>query len=218
MAKGIALNNVDFDELFDQDVKGDGPASTMLFVNGVPLRYAKLSHGSKRPDVGYVEGNIDVANLWAAKGTARYTLPFDGQTFSAERASRTSASGQVSAAVQLSMNSNGTFEIVAIETGGGLADETRSLMTGSWLPAGHNAGDYIVAFTVHNLGQAVGTNGAPSPSSLSTSRAVSAVLRTMAGGGLDLYEAPFVDVLLTKSGEAGVVSTFTMSLHVTGWR
>lgn len=70
MAKGFTSDGVDFDDLFDPDVMGDGPAAVWLENNDVPLRYAALAYGTKRADVGYDDNGVDVSNLWAAKGTA----------------------------------------------------------------------------------------------------------------------------------------------------
>lgn len=65
---------VDFDDLFDPDVQGDGPTAPFLrTAAGVAVRYADISYGSKGPNVGYrTSAGVDVSNLWAAKGTARY--------------------------------------------------------------------------------------------------------------------------------------------------
>ena len=72
---------VDFDNLFDPDVVGDGPVAADYKQGGAPIKYAALKYGTKRADVGYKQADVDVSNLWAAKGTASYALPIDGQTF-----------------------------------------------------------------------------------------------------------------------------------------
>lgn len=65
---------VDFDSLFDPDVRGDGPQATgFRTASGVTLRYAALAYGSKGPNVGFrTSAGVDLSNLWAAKGTAVY--------------------------------------------------------------------------------------------------------------------------------------------------
>ncbi|MGN0864362.1 MAG: hypothetical protein ACI4N1_13720 [Stenotrophomonas koreensis] len=65
---------MDFDDLFDPYVEGTKPPATGICVQGVDLnqRYAPLSYGTKRADVGRRTGGVDVSNLWAAKGTAVY--------------------------------------------------------------------------------------------------------------------------------------------------
>lgn len=73
MAKGFTSGGVDFDDLFDPDVIGDGPAAPFLTSGGVSLKYAALAYGTKRADVGFRNSSgVDVSNLWAAKGTAVY--------------------------------------------------------------------------------------------------------------------------------------------------
>ena len=64
----------DFDELFDLYVEGPKSIVTGRRVAGVDLnqRYAHISYGSKGPNVGHRVNGVDVANFWAAKGTAVY--------------------------------------------------------------------------------------------------------------------------------------------------
>lgn len=66
---------VEFSELFDPDVMGNGPIAEGYMSNGVPLRFAHIQYGAKRADVGYARNGVDVSNLWAAKGTATYLGP-----------------------------------------------------------------------------------------------------------------------------------------------
>lgn len=66
---------VEFSELFDPDVMGDGPAARGYSSNGVPFRFADIKYGSKRADIGYAESSVDLSNKWAAKGTASYLDP-----------------------------------------------------------------------------------------------------------------------------------------------
>lgn len=72
MSSGYASGGTDFDDLFDPDVMGDGPTAAGYSANGALLKYAALSYGTKRADVGYSVAGVDVSNLWAAKGTAVY--------------------------------------------------------------------------------------------------------------------------------------------------
>lgn len=83
----------DFDDVFDPYVQGTVPPNTAYRTSdGVDLagRYAPLSYGSKAPDVNYrTSDGTDVTNLWAAKGTAIYTLGFHGHSYSASGTSGT---------------------------------------------------------------------------------------------------------------------------------
>lgn len=64
--------NVEFVDLFDPDVIGDGPSAAGYTKAGVPYRFAALIYGTKRADVGYAINGVDVSSLWAMKGSAVY--------------------------------------------------------------------------------------------------------------------------------------------------
>ncbi len=105
MPTEFASDNVDFDDLFDPDIVGNGPQATWLENNGVPLRYAALSYGTKRADVGYDDAGVDVSNLWAAKGTAVY---FPNHI----RATSISSTGIArSASMRIAIRTNGTIVV-----------------------------------------------------------------------------------------------------------
>lgn len=74
MATGQRFQNIPFEDLFDPDIVGDGPvAQGYRDSNGQPLRFAHIKYGQRRADVGRrIAGVGDLANLWAAKGTAQY--------------------------------------------------------------------------------------------------------------------------------------------------
>jgi hypothetical protein len=163
MAKGYRNGGWDFDDLFDPDATGDGPTVANLRTNGVALRYAALRYGTKRADVGYRQNGVDVSNLWAAKGTAVYSLPFNGRGYSAAVSALSGQTGTVGSSVSLSINSNGTWVI------GGGPNFNGSPTSGTWLPAGLSAADHEVRFIISgNTGGAV--NGAPNFASCSVSR------------------------------------------------
>lgn len=72
MPSGIKSADVDFDDLFDPDIVGDGPVANGLAQNGTALRYANVIYGARRADVGIKDAGTDVAAKWATKGTAVY--------------------------------------------------------------------------------------------------------------------------------------------------
>lgn len=74
-------SSVNFDDLFDADIIGDGPAATLYKNRGTPLKYAALKYGTKRANVDYAQNGVDVSNLWAAKGSAKYTTSDDGAIY-----------------------------------------------------------------------------------------------------------------------------------------
>lgn len=108
MASGVKSNGVDLDDLFDPDVKGDGPTAPGIQSNGVPLRYAALKYGSKRSNVGIQNAGVDVSNLWAAKGTAIYGLSINGKSYTANP----TTAGSVSSATLQFVTNNSTFSVV----------------------------------------------------------------------------------------------------------
>lgn len=140
--------NVNFGDLFDADQNGDGPVANFLRgPNGQPLRYAHIQYGSKRADVGYRQNGQDVSNLWAAKGTAQYTLPFNGQGVSAHVAARTNQSGTISASAGIYLAPDGTYTGSGSTTGG----SSSSPLTGRWIPVGANPADYEIAMEIVGL-------------------------------------------------------------------
>lgn len=64
--------NIEFVDLFDTDVVGDGPSADGYRKADVAYRFAALAYGIKRADIGYAVNGVDASNLWAAKGTAVY--------------------------------------------------------------------------------------------------------------------------------------------------
>lgn len=159
---------VDFDSLFDPYVQGTKPANCGLRdIAGVDLveRYAPISFGSKGPDVGFrLADGTDVSNLWAAFGTATYTLPFNGQSYDASAQALSGQTGPIGSSVSLAINNNGTWTI----SGG--PNFSGTPVSGTWLPAGASVSDYEVQFVVSGTG---GSNDAPSYVSCSATRACS---------------------------------------------
>lgn len=168
-------SGTDFDGLFDPYVQGPVPPATGLRTSdGTDLagRYAPLSYGSKRADVNYrTSAGTDVTNLWAAKGTAVYSLPFNGKIYSAQREAPSGSTGSLTASRSISFKTDGTWTIpgTGILTNGGP-------VSGTWLPSGQAAGDYEVqfsgtpVFTSYTAGGS-SSNGAPSYAALTTTHA-----------------------------------------------
>lgn len=151
MAKGARSGGIDFDDLFDPDIIGDGPSVPNLRSGGTPLRYAKLSYGTKRADVGYRQSGVDVSNLWAAKGTARYALPINGQTFSAGYQSPTNEQGTAFATITVVLSNNGTYSVLR-----GFRTGTTTIASGTW----HTFGGVPTDFDVRMIAQDVSGSAA----------------------------------------------------------
>ncbi|MBT2767610.1 hypothetical protein J7J08_08155 [Stenotrophomonas sp. ISL-67] len=216
MAKGIRVNGVDTDDLFDGDVIGDGPTAPALTVNGVPLKYAALAYGAKRADIGLRQNNVDVTNLWAAKGTASYSLPINGKSYSAHNQSRSNSTGSAVATVTFLLDSTGSYRVLGTSTGGG--NNANSLLAeGSWLPAGAAAGDYTVQFAAANVGAASISNGAPGYVSCATSRTIAASISVPAAS-LENQSAEVTLVIRLRRSN-GAVSTTQIYARVgaAGW-
>lgn len=148
----------EFDDLFDLYVTGTPPPPTGYDVLGVDLagRYAPLIYGTQGPDVGYtIEVSpgvfVDLATLWAAKGTASYVSPTAGLPDEVS-VYVGSSNAPVAASASFSLARNGTTSW----SGGG---------SGAWYPgAPAGIGDgYDVEFTLSG-----GFGGTLSGSALNT--------------------------------------------------
>lgn len=215
MASGYRSGGVDFDDLFDPDVMGDGPTANGYRRNGQPLRYAHIQYGQKRGDVGYRSGGVDVSNLWAAKGTATYVLPFHGKGFSAHNQSDTNAPGTTSAQVELRINANGAYEVWVSTTGGG-NNSSRIAESGTWLRNG-GVGEYDVRFEFANVGAANVGSTAPDWRNASTSQSCSAQVSVPSASSQSASAVVEFRCLMRRGG--GIVSRSIMvaSVSATGW-
>ncbi|HEY4294502.1 hypothetical protein [Luteibacter sp.] len=128
---------VRFESLFAPDTVGDGPAPGGLLQGGVPIRFANIKYGSKRADINFQNGGLDVTNYWASNGSASYSLPIDGGSYSANNQQRGGAY------IRLQMFANGTYQVLRMQN----APTSWSVAaSGTWLPAGDAAGNYAVVF------------------------------------------------------------------------
>jgi len=217
MTSGYRFQGVDFDDLFDADVMGDGPtAAGLRRLGGSPLRYAHVRYGQRRPDVGYRIGGQDVAGLWAAKGTAAYTLPINGQAFSAHNQSRTNASGSAVATVTFIIDSNGTYRILRNTTGGG-NNNASDPISGTWLQAGTTVNEYDVQFEAANVGAASISNGAPSYAPCTASRSVAASVSVPAASLENVSAEVTLIIRLRRSNGAVSTTQIYALVGAAGW-
>jgi hypothetical protein len=202
----------DFSTLFDPDVKGDGPtASIFKKSDGTLLKYAKLSYGTKGPNVGFRDAaGVDLSNYWAAAGTARYGLPFDGGSFVARSSGL--ISGAMDANIMLSINSNGTYNLTCL----GNSPDTTAGSSGSWLPTGDSASNYQVEFGwtqtfQFETGAATVTNGAATYQACTSNRSIAIDAQVGQNSGADKGSQGHVTVSLKKISTGQVTtSTFTV--------
>jgi hypothetical protein len=155
----------DTDDLFDQDVVGDGPVATFLRrADGSPLRYAAAKYGQPGPALGMRDaaGN-DMGPQWARKGTASYALPINGQQFT--RAYVIPAQGTGFCTIGFRITGGNTYQVY-------YADPSTSfhLFTSGGVPAGAASVQVTWgSYTIDNAdsGGSI-TNAMPSPTSLSS--------------------------------------------------
>ncbi len=217
MASGQRFQNVDFDDLFDADVMGDGPVATAYRrPGGQPLRYAHVRYGARRGDVGRRQGGQDLASLWAAKGTASYSLPIHGQIYRAHNQSHTNATGSAVATVTFVLESAGTYRVLANTTGGG-NNTGETLASGSWLPGGAAAGEHDVQFEAANVGAASISNGAPSYASCTTTRTLAASVSVPAASLENKSAEVTLVIRLRRSNGAVSTTQIYAGVGAAGW-
>lgn len=218
MPSGHRVAGVDFDDLFDPDVMGDGPTAPGFARqdNGQPLRYAAAQYGQLGPDTGRRIAGVDLKQRWARKGSAVYKLPFDGAVVDASVTALSNSSGTTTALAFLEMNSNGTYRGVRqTSTPGGGGSSVA--FSGSWLPAGHSAADYEVQFETTTTGTATVTNGATAFASMSATRAVGASVSTPSNSGNLVNGSVAVVVRLRRAGSGGSTTNMTLAVSAAGF-
>jgi hypothetical protein len=206
-------SSTDFDDLFDPYVQGSIPGNTgSRTSDGTDLagRYAPLAFGTKRADVNVRNSaGIDLSNLWAAKGTASYSLAFNAHGYNDHNQALTNATGTTTAMLTLTIANDGTWRITS-RTGA-------VLESGTWLPAGKAVTDYDVQFSASGAATASIGNNAPSYANCGTSRAISASVSVPARSTDFVSESITITCLLRSN--TGAVSTTVCSFVVSaqGW-
>lgn len=183
MATGYRSGGVDFDDLFDPDVMGSGPAVAGMRSGGAPLKYAALSYGSKRADVGYRQNGHDVSNLWAAKGTARYVSD-GGLPEILDTSVVVGPSGGI-ADVEFNFRRDGIVTWTDIASG-----------QGTWAPGGGNPGDqYDVRYTLLSAGTGGTLNGVDNTwKQVNTNRFVTLSLTVIGGASRSTFRVVRIEI------------------------
>lgn len=215
MASGHRNGQVDFDDLFDPDIIGDGPVANGYAAKHVGLRYAHVRYGTRRADVGYRIGGQDVASLWAAKGTATYTLPFHGKGFTSGNQAKSNSGGTCSANVRLNLMPDGTYTITKASTGGG-NDSSSTVDSGRWLPTGQSAAEYEIYITADSIGRASFSTSATGFVSMASAQ--SATISISVQSASSDYAQAAVDIHCHVR-RSGLVQVSSINAHVsaTGW-
>jgi hypothetical protein len=119
----IASKGVDLDNIFDPYVTGTSPGLTGEQSAGTDIhtRYAPLVYGTAAAatgiscKVGGAGSFVDLNTLFAAKGTANYALPINGQTYTSNVSI---VSGTASATINFAITSGSNWAINASNTRG----------------------------------------------------------------------------------------------------
>ena len=153
MTTGIQSKGVDLDSIFDPYVTGTSPGLTGIQSAGTDIhtRYAPLVYGTAAPTtgiackVGGAGSFVDLNTLFAARGTAIYALPINGQTFIA------SAVGTLNhgstATLAFTTATDGTYSVVKTIDNDGTPVNT-TLATGTWNTSGQPSSSLDVEYTV----------------------------------------------------------------------
>ena len=137
---------VDFDDLYDPDVVGDGQnVGNYRKSNGVGVQYANIKYGVKGPDVGYrTPGGVDLSTFWAKKGSTGYSLPINGASYGAA-VTTSGASKQASLQFQVAtsgylVSKNEAGTVTNLASGALPAGAVSMQFTDAWLNAASDTG------------------------------------------------------------------------------
>jgi len=214
MADGYRNNAaVDASALYDPDVMGDGYNATFLRrTDGTTLKYALAAYGTPGPVLGCrdASGN-DAGPKWAAKGTAVYSLPINGQTFTGF--SSGAVSSAMLASAKITIASDGTYNVTCIGN-----STVTNPANGTWLPSGGSVSNFQVQFasvqqSQGTNGPATITNGAAAYAACTTSRSFETSATTAQHGGLEIGGNYTVTIRI-KNVSTGAVSTTTVTFSV----
>jgi hypothetical protein len=213
---------VDFDNLFDPDTVGDGPSAPNFKQGGVPLKYAALKYGTKRPDVGYAQAGVDVSNLWAQKGSSVYALPCDGDNAATGEVLTNGQTGYAYA--QFIIKADGTFTFRTVRSPNPSINDTNVVATGTWNTAGGVASGYQVRFTLSNFQYPIGssagtstTNDAAAFTTISADRQVSIRADGDFNAGTHEIKADLkIELLRISDGVVFSATNVSMDVHVDG--
>lgn len=207
------VNGVGLDQIFDPYISGTKAALTSYTVNGVDLKdiFAPIYLGSSALPTAYKVNNVDLNMIFAAKGTARYSLPIDGQTFNGWSSGTQSAAMAASATVVI--KADGTYSVTCVGN-----SVVTNPAAGTWLPGGAAASSFQVQFGVTQQSQGANgpatiTNGAASFVSCVADRSCVAFATTGQHGGLEIGGTYTVAIRLKNVG-SGNVSTTTITFAV----
>jgi hypothetical protein len=172
VTSGRQSKGVDLDSIFDLYVAGTTKArASGEFVASSDLsnRYANIIYGSAAAATGIASQGADLNTLYAAKGTANYALPINGQTYTSNVSI---VSGTASATINFAITSGSNWAINASNTRGVPAS---AVLASGTIPSGavtvkFTWGTYTVGAGHVDAGGST-TNGAASATAVSSNPA-----------------------------------------------
>ena len=220
MTSGIASKGVDLDNIFDPWLSGTSKArATGISVAGSDLnnRFAPLIYGSSAAATGIQSQGADLNTLFAAKGTAKYSLPIDGQTYGASE--NTGASGGASATLTVTLHADGTYDVIAFQSKHVPSSTTRA--SGTWNTFGAPSSGFQVLYTLTTVseeGNAGSSNGATSYTTINTdvSANVHAVATSPSSGSNDITCTLRIQIRNASSGQVVSDSSLTITAGADG--
>lgn len=198
---GVEYN---FDDLFDIDVVGDGPSAPWLEdIAGVPVRYASIVYGERGPDTGWEDAGVDVAALWAKKGTASYVnanaLPAQVRHYNVN------SSAPVTATASVTFQRDGSVSLFPLDCG------PRNWKTN---PSATSGDDYDIRFTLQGSSNTAGVLSGTTLSQwfqINQARGLSlSITRNQTGAGLAIRD---VLVELRRRSDLAVVYSFIVRIE-----
>lgn len=208
MSNAINSKSVPLTSIFDPYISG----TTKARASGIDDAgtdtsnlYANIIYGSAAAATGIQSEDADLNTLYAAKGTAKYALPINGQTFGA--AATGVLNKGATAELSFTTNTNGTYSVVEYTDTGNGSPTTTTLATGTWNTSGLPASSLDVQYTA-----TVGSNGETQKGGWSTNPAPSWTAVTTALGLNDSVSVSF------NEGSKGNLGTLQIQyrIHSTG--
>ena len=223
MTSGIASKNVDLDSIFDPWLSGTSKARATGIAKGAApgtdlnALYAPLIYGSSAAATGIQSQGADLNTLFASKGTAKYSLPINGQTYGATE--NTGSTGGASATLTVTLHADGTYDVIAFQSKHVPTNTTRA--SGTWNTFGGPSSGFQVLYTLTTVseeGSASSTNGAPSYTTLSADVAakVQANAASPSSGSNDITCTLRIQIRNASTGQVVSDSTLTITAGADG--
>jgi len=220
VSNAIASKSVSLASIFDPYVAGTTKARASGIDdagNDTSNLYANIIYGSAAAATGIGSQSADLNTLYAAKGTAKYSLPINGQTYGASE--NTGASGGASATLTVTLHADGTYDVIAFQSKHVPTNTTRA--SGTWNTFGSPSSGFQVLYTLTTVseeGNAGSTNGASTYTTLNTDVAanVHATATSPSSGSNDITCTLRIQIRNASSGQVVSDSSLTITAGADG--